>query len=87
MIKSLWSKYAGAKLLPPLKKGGRGGFKSWGNTNEAERDAASEQLKTFLLESGYDVHDCMDTGGRAMSGTIAEDAQVPRAQGCAGAAE
>ena len=38
---------------------------------EAERDAASQQLQQFLVELGYDV----------------PEAQVPRAQGCAGAAE
>jgi type I restriction enzyme M protein len=54
-------------------------------TIEAERDAASKQLQAFLMELGYDV-DCMDAEGRAMSGTIAEDTQVSRAQGCAGAA-
>ena len=40
-------------------------------TIEAERDAASEQLKAFLVELGYDV----------------QDARVPRADGSAGAAE
>lgn len=38
---------------------------------EAERDAASQQLQQFLVELGYDV----------------PEAQVPRVQGCVGAAE
>ncbi len=54
---------------------------------EAEWNEALQQLQMFLVALGYDVHDCMDAGGRAMSGTIAEDTQVPRALGCAGAAE
>ncbi|MCL1056824.1 type I restriction-modification system subunit M [Shewanella gelidimarina] len=54
---------------------------------DAEVTEAEQVMQGYLKELGYDVHDCKDAGGRATSGTVAEDAQVLRANGCAGAVE
>jgi type I restriction enzyme M protein len=54
---------------------------------DAEVLTAEQVMQGYLKELGYAVHDCKDAGGRVPSGMVAEDSQVPRANGCAGAAE
>jgi len=33
----------------------------------------------------HEVHDCMDAGGRATPGAVAEEAQMSQVHGCTGA--